>query len=187
MIKKSNVKRWRLHETRVIDEERKKNIAIRKQPAKEEIDIEKFFFICPGDNELWFDEFFVLVNMFHVGSTICGFQRVFFLILFFLSAMSLAEVGRQRKESIENIYSNKCTYIEYTMRQIACNCSTYEKKSGFKVGKKIRACEESIKSDHKLSSLIKFSTFVISHTPNSFWFLATALIWHVRFHYKRIV
>lgn len=35
-----------------------------------------------------------------------------FLIWFFFVGCSSAEVGNQ-KEFIENIYSNKCTYIEY--------------------------------------------------------------------------
>ena len=97
-----------------------------------------FFLLLRCDNESWLSlerKCFMLVanNMW--------FQNWFtFLIWFFCWSFVSAQfrwrwadddvtADDERKKSIENIYSNKCTYIEHTVEQCACNCSSYEKKS----------------------------------------------------------
>lgn len=122
------------HETRVMDKEPRERAQKKCGRQKDSLERNwywKDFFSCArrrSDNESWFRVVAVSVKILHMCATICGFQTdsisFFFLFLFdsFVGCFNVIVVRRSGQttktttESIENIYSNKCTYIEHTAR-----------------------------------------------------------------------
>lgn len=134
------VKCWRVHTRNTCygqraERESAKKSVVDKKTASKEIDIEKTFFLAPvveatmNRDSVWLpfrwkifteNTSYVCYNMWFPN----WFNFNFFLFLFdsFVGCFNDIVVRRSGQttktttESIENIYSNKCTYIEHTAR-----------------------------------------------------------------------
>lgn len=129
------VKCWRVHTRntcygqRAERESAKKVWSTKRQPRKKLI-LKRLFFLRPSSKRQWIvipcgcrfgeNTSYVCYNMWFPN----WFNFIFFLFLFdsFVGCFNVIVVRRSGQttktttESIENIYSNKCTYIEHTAR-----------------------------------------------------------------------
>lgn len=127
-----------------------KHVLLTKERKRTE---KKVFFQQPRKRNWYWKVFFLFLSTMSRG---CRFSKnvscwshnmwfpklIYSSYLILLSALGLDWGGQTTtktkkstttmKKAIENIYSNKCTYIEHTVGQCACNCSSYEKKIGHK-------------------------------------------------------